>query len=146
MLRAAHGARRQLLARLGLADAALSSRTRVLAHSIGTGVGLEFAREAGAAEIVLVAPFTSLVDMARTVVGWPLCLLARDRWDNRARLQELALAPRRPVVRIYHGAADEVIPVRMGRALAASHPDWIRYEEWPATGHNDIWAPLLARL
>jgi hypothetical protein len=50
------------------------------------------------------------------------------------------------VVRIYHGAADEVIPVRMGRALAAAHPDWIRYEEWPGTGHNDIWAPLLARL
>jgi hypothetical protein len=146
MLGAARAARAQLLARLGLADGALASRTRVLAHSIGTGVGLEFAREAGAAEVVLVAPFTTLVDMARTVVGWPLCLLARDRWDNGARLRELALSPRRPVVRIYHGTADEVIPVRMGRRLAAPHSGWVRYEEWAAIGHNDVLAPLLDRL
>jgi pimeloyl-ACP methyl ester carboxylesterase len=146
MLRVAHAARGRLRTLLGVAEAALASRTRVLAHSIGAGVGLEFAREAGAAEVVLVAPFTTLVDMARSVVGWPLCLLARDRWDNAARLRELALSPARPAVRIYHGAADEVIPVRMGRALAAPHAGWVRYEEWPGVGHNDVFEPLLERL
>jgi pimeloyl-ACP methyl ester carboxylesterase len=143
MLRAARAARGQLRARLGVAEAALARRTRILAHSIGAGVGLEFAREAGAAEVILVAPFTTLVDMARSVVGWPLCLLARDRWDNAARLRELALSPQRPAVRIYHGTVDDVIPVRMGRALAAPHPDWVRYEEWPGIGHNDVFEPLL---
>jgi molybdopterin synthase catalytic subunit len=39
---------------------------------------------------VLVAPFTSLVEAARTRVGWPLCHLVLDRFDNRARLDALA--------------------------------------------------------
>lgn len=146
MLRTALAARERLLARLALPEAALRSRTRVLAHSIGSGVGLEFAIEAGARAVMLVSPFTTLVEEARTVVGWPLCLLVRDRWDNHARLRELLERADRPEVRIYHGADDDVIPVRMGRALAAAHPGFVRYEEWPGLGHNDVLDPLLERL
>jgi hypothetical protein len=146
MLRTALLAREALLARLGAPEASLRSRTRVLAHSLGTGVGLEFGMAAGARALVLVSPFTTLVEEARTVVGWPLCLLVRDRWDNRARLGELSERGDRPEVRIYHGAADDVIPARMGRALWAAHPDWIRHEEWPGVGHNDVLGRLLERL
>ena len=146
MLRTALRARERLLDRLGVAEASLRARTRVLAHSIGTGPGLEFAVAAGAHGVVLVSPFTTLVEEARTAVGWPLCLLVRDRWDNRARLRELAGRAEPPEVRIYHGAADDVIPVRMGRDLAAAHPGLVRYEEWAGRGHNDMLGPLLARL
>jgi len=146
MLRTALLARERLRAHLGAPEASFQGRTRVLAHSIGTGVGLEFAVEAGARALVLVSPFTTLVEEARTAVGWPLCLLVRDRWDNRARLRDLSERAERPEVRIFHGTADDVIPVRMGRGLAAAHPGWVRYEEWSGVGHNDVLDPLLERL
>jgi pimeloyl-ACP methyl ester carboxylesterase len=146
MLRSALAARERLMARLASPEPSLRERSRVLAHSIGTGVGLEFAVATRAPDLVLVAPFTTMQEEARTVVGWPLCLLLRDRWDNRARLQELSEHADRPRVRIYQGDRDEVIPVRMGRALAAGHPGWISFEEWPGVGHNDVLEPLLERL
>lgn len=109
-----------------------------LGHSLGSAVALEFASERPVETIVLIAPFTSLVDMAKTVVGWPLCYLAIDRFDNRARLRELAASPNRPSLTIFHGTADEVVPERMGRELAAMFPDWIDYRPVRNLDHNWI--------
>jgi pimeloyl-ACP methyl ester carboxylesterase len=96
----------------------------------------------GAAEFgvrggVLLAPFTSTMDMTSEVVGLPLGFLVTHRFDNRARLTELAeKGPGRLV--ILHGSDDEVIPVAMGRELAAAHPEWITFRELDGGRHNTL--------
>ena len=113
-------------------------RLAVMGHSIGTGVALEFAaRHPEVSRVVLVSPFTSLRDMARGVVGWPLCWLLRGNFDNRARLDELAARPKPPAVWIFHGDEDTMIPPAMGRALAAGHPNCTHFELVAGGNHDD---------
>ena len=135
---AALEARRALGRHLGIDDAALRARTHVIGHSMGAATALEFVARVGARELILFAPFTRLVDMARAAVGWPLCLLLLDRFDNGARLREIAAQPDRPVVRLRHGTADRTVPVDMSRALAGEFPGWIDYAERGGVGHNEI--------
>jgi len=131
-----------LAAHLGSTTADLSPRLRLLGQSLGCAAVLEFAGHHQVDRIVLISPFTRVVDMAKRMVGWPLCHLALDRFDNRARLAEIAAQPNRPDITLFHGDADEIVPVAMGRALAAVHPDWITYIEIPGGDHNSIW-PLI---
>src|SRR5262249_34280668 len=89
----------------------------------------------GLRKLVLCAPFTTMTAMAMRTVGWPLCYLNRHPYDNVARLASLLSAGAE--VRIFHGDADEVIPVRMSRELAALFPQ-IKYKEMPGSHHNEI--------
>jgi pimeloyl-ACP methyl ester carboxylesterase len=79
-----------------------------------------------------------MVEIARHMVGWPFCELVPDRYDNVARLDELRQRRPRPAVTILHGAADAVVPVQMGRSLAARYPDWIEYIEIPRATHRSL--------
>jgi pimeloyl-ACP methyl ester carboxylesterase len=125
-----------LAARLGVARADLEARCAVFGHSLGCAAALQYAAAHRVARIVLVSPFTSMLDMARRTVGWPLCQLLHHRFDNRARLAEIAATGAPPTV-IFHGTDDEVIPVAMGRDLASGFPA-IAYHEIPGADHNGI--------
>ena len=116
----------------------LDRRLNVLGHSIGCAVVLEFACRHPVHRVVLLAPFTSLRDMAQKRVGWPLCYLLLHNFDNRARLGQLAGRPEPPRVAIFHGKKDEVIPERMGRELANMYPKMIMFHEVPEASHNSI--------
>jgi pimeloyl-ACP methyl ester carboxylesterase len=122
--------------RMDLPD--LESRTNLLAFSIGTGTGLDFAARHPVRRVILLAPFTSLIDMARRTVGWPLCHLLLDRYDNAARLNELAARNPRPTVTLFHGQADEIIPFEMGKTLAVQHPDLIVFHPIRNVDHNSL--------
>lgn len=117
--------------------AELCPRLRLLCHSMGTGAGLDLAvrLEPAPKQIVLLAPYTSTYKMARLMFGRPLCWLLFDRFDNEARLNELAARNPRPHVTIVHGDRDQVIPVEMGRDLAAEHKGWIDYHELRNADH-----------
>ncbi len=125
--------------RLGLRREDLAGRLALMGHSLGAAAALELATaiEPPPRQLILVSPFTSLMAMARRTVGWPLAGLLLDRFDNQARLAELAGRSPRPSVTIIHGDSDEVIPVQMGRELAAEF-DWIDYIEIPRGDHNWI--------
>jgi pimeloyl-ACP methyl ester carboxylesterase len=83
------------------------------------------------------SPFTSTMAMARQVTGLPLGFLVRHRFDNSARLAELAAhGPGRVI--LLHGSQDEVIPAAMSRTLAASYPTLITHREIPGGHHNDL--------
>lgn len=107
-------------------------------HSLGAAAAFLAAEELSLSRVVVVAPFTSLTEMARLVVGWPYCLLNRHRYDNRQCLQKLAERGAR--VWIVHGEADEVVPVTMGRALAEAFPEVICFRAVADVHHNDIFA------
>lgn len=141
-----------LAARFNMTRAELASRTSLMCHSLGAAAGLELAvkLEPAPKKIILFAPFTSLYDMARKITFWPVCCMVLDRFDNRARLNELAARPTRPEVHIFHGSYDGLVPIDMGRELAAAHPEWIMFHEvekldhvWVIASSKYIWQPMM---
>lgn len=114
-----------------------SRRLRFFGHSLGAGACLIAASDFKIQRGVLLAPFTSTMDMTRQVIGVPLGLLVWHRFDNSARLAELASRGPGKVV-ILHGKNDEVIPVTMSRTLAAQQKGIIKLKEIPGGRHNDI--------
>jgi hypothetical protein len=118
--------------------ALLESNLNLLCQSIGCATGLNFAVHHPVDRIILLSPFTSLRDMARLAIGWPLCWLLIHNFDNSARLRELAARPNPPRVIIFHGDADTLVPITMGRQLAAMFPAMITFQSVPGAGHNTI--------
>ena len=108
-----------------------------LGHSLGAANALAFAAKHEVSRVVLISPFTSLRDMARRTVGWPLCYLLLDNYDNRARLLQITARKPMPRVEILHGSVDKLIPVAMGRELAELDAR-VRFREFAGMGHNDI--------
>ena len=87
---------------------------RIVAYgeSLGSGQAVRLAAARPVAAVVLEAPLTSTVDVARSTYFWlPLRLLIADKYDNERNIRSVA-AP----VLILHGEQDGVIPVEMGQA------------------------------
>lgn len=127
----------------------LGGHLGILGQSIGTGAALDLAVNVPVNRIILISPFTTLVEMARKVVGWPLNQLVLDRYNNRARLEELGQREVPPEVVIVHGSSDNIIPVEMGRELAESFPELVEYHEVKGGDHNyliDSARPLILSL
>lgn len=126
-----------LIRHLGTSQQELQPRTAVLGHSLGCAAALMTADDLNLRRGMLISPFTSMTDMGRIVLGWPLCYLNLHRFDNRQSLRHIASREGARIV-IFHGAEDEVIPVRMGRELAAAQPQMVTFHEIPNAHHNDI--------
>jgi fermentation-respiration switch protein FrsA (DUF1100 family) len=113
--------------------------------SLGTGVAVEMARRGRGAALVLVAPFTSIPDMAARIAPYlPVRALVGDRLDNLAKVPSLGV---RAAV-VVHGTDDEVIPFAMGERIAAALPG-ARFERVPGGHHMDCFLAddgLLARV
>jgi len=124
---------------------AVERSLNVLGYSLGAAVALELAIRYPTQHIVLLAPFTSIYDIASHMVVWPITALLRERFDNLQALTTLAQRPVPPAVTIVHGDADEIVPVAMGRTLAQSFPAMITYHELPGVTHHILEraAPLL---
>lgn len=107
-------------------------RLVLIGRSLGSGVATELAVRHPCALLVLISPYTSMVDMGRGLAGPAATLAVPDRYDNLSKITRVQC----PVV-ILHGTRDEVIPVEMGRALAAAAPG-ITFVEVPGASHNDF--------
>jgi pimeloyl-ACP methyl ester carboxylesterase len=116
-----------------------------VAHSIGCSAVLQHAvsllqqGHLAVHRIVLVSPFTTMVDMAKIALPLPIpgiSYLLRHQWDNVKRMRELGAAlgalhrndrnrnveaASRPRVKIkmaiIHGNSDEIVPVEMGQRV-----------------------------
>lgn len=118
-----------------------------VAHSIGCSAVLQHAvsllqqGHPTVHRIVLVSPFTTMVDMAKIALPLPIpgiSYLLRHQWDNVKRMRELGTAlgalhrngrnrnengeaasrPRSKVkMTIIHGNSDEIVPVEMGQRV-----------------------------
>lgn len=104
-------------------------------ESLGSGVATALAGNPVVRGVVLEAPFTSLVDIARRRYPiLPVRLLLADRYPNSDRIAGIG-AP----VLIVHGDRDTVIPVAHGRrlaALASSGP--VTLAVFEGADHNDL--------
>jgi uncharacterized protein len=82
--------------------------------SLGTGVAAEMTARGRGSALVLVAPYTSILDMATHFVPiLPARWLMDDRFETLAKAQEIRV----PTL-VFHGTKDEVVPYAMGRRVA----------------------------
>jgi uncharacterized protein len=121
---------------LGWTDAQLRERTRIFGHSLGCAVALIGAEEFSLQRGVLLAPFTSTMDMAREITGMNLGFLVTHRFDNHKILEQIAQQPRAHI-HLFHGLTDGVIPAAMSRQLHGLAPDRFPLSLRENCGHND---------
>ena len=108
----------------------------LLGYSLGSAAALLFAAPQPVQRIVLLAPFTSMMDMAQLRFGSPLCKLLTHRYNNLQRIYEILQRPFTPLITIIHGEEDEVVPVYMSRRIASLFPG-VGYLE-VAASHNNL--------
>lgn len=113
-------------------------------RSIGTGVAVEMARRGHGARMVLLSPYTSIVELGQRAMPFlPVRLLMRDRFLSEEKAPGISI----PVF-IVHGEEDEIIPVEMGRRLGQRFPR-ATVVTVPGAHHNDLdvtGEPLLSRI
>ena len=104
-------------------------------ESLGSGVAVELASQGAGHVLVLESPFTSLVDAAASRYPiFPVRWLMRDRFDSLSKISKVAV----PLL-IFHGGADAIIPVSLGRTLfeKANEPkEGVFIQE---AGHNNLY-------
>ena len=85
------------------------------------------------AALILTSTFVSLPRTVAWHYPWlPFRYLLLDRWPSIDRIGEVS-AP----VTVFHGTADEIVPLEHGRELADALSG-ARFVELPGAGHNDI--------
>ena len=110
----------------------------VFGHSLGGAAALQFAARNKVRKIVLVSTFTTMDEMVQRQIRFPLGHLLQHRFDNLGFLKSILLQNPVPEICIFHGAIDEIIPPKMGQALAELDPGRIHYCEIPGANHNEI--------
>jgi pimeloyl-ACP methyl ester carboxylesterase len=110
----------------------------VLGHSLGGAAALQFSAKHPVRKILVVSTFTTVDDMVRAQIHISLGRLLRHRFDNVTSLKAILSQNQAPEIYIFHGEADEVIPLKMGRALAQLDPSRIKFVEIPGARHNDV--------
>lgn len=122
---------------VGWGDNPDAKRLRFFGHSLGCAACLIAASEFKIQRGVLIAPFTSTMDMSQVKTHMPLGFIIWHRFDNSARLAELAARGPGQVI-IFHGTRDHVIPISMSRELAAQQKQIVQLREVPGGHHNGI--------
>jgi fermentation-respiration switch protein FrsA (DUF1100 family) len=103
-------------------------------ESLGSGQAVRLAAARPVAAVVLEAPLTSTVDVARGTDFWlPLGLLISDKYDNERNIRSITV----PVL-VLHGEQDAVIPVEMGWRVYRAANDPKRIALFPQGTHEDL--------
>lgn len=106
-------------------------------ESLGSGVAARLATERKAAGLVLEAPYTSIVDMAKLAYPYlPAQWFLTDRYETDKVLPQVHV----PVL-ILHGAQDGLIPIRMGEALLEIANPPKALVAFPDGAHSNLYAP-----
>jgi fermentation-respiration switch protein FrsA (DUF1100 family) len=104
-------------------------------ESLGTAVAVQMAVERPSHAVVLEAPLTSAVDIARRRFPiYPAGVMLRDRYDSIAKIGRVT-AP----VLIVHGERDEIVPVEQGHRLLEAANKVKEGIFLPEAGHNDLY-------
>ena len=116
------------------------TRVFVVGESIGSGAAAYHTALAPPEKLLLIAPFTTLPDVARTHFWYyPAGLLVQNAFDNPALLSDYAGS-----VTIIHGTNDRVIPHKLGQALYESLPAENKaFVSIPDHGHNNLFRSQL---
>lgn len=110
-------------------------------ESLGTGVAVQLAAEHPVKAMMLRSPYTSIAEVAAIQLPYlGARWLVRDRFDSLAKIGR-----NKAPLFVFHGDADSLIPIALGRQLfdaAADPKTWLTV---PGTGHNDVQTPEAER-
>ena len=113
-------------------------RIVLVGESLGTGPAVLTAARAPVAAVILEAPFSAAVDVARRAYPWlPVGLLMKDQFRSRDHVAAI----RAPLL-ILHGEADRVIPQGFGRRLFAAARDPKTFLSLGPVGHEALFSPV----
>ncbi len=105
----------------------------IYGESLGTGVAVQVAAEKRVRGVVLDAPYTSMVDLARLHHPFiPGRWFMTDRYETRRHIAKVA-AP----LLVIHGEKDHIVPIEMGREIHALAQSPKTLRTFPAAGHDD---------
>jgi uncharacterized protein len=110
----------------------------VFGHSLGGAAALQFAVNRPVRRIILISTFTSMDDLVRKQIGFSLGPLLQHRFESRSLLRTILAENRVAEISIIHGKLDEIVPLRMGAALAQLDLSRIKFVAVPGAAHNNI--------
>jgi hypothetical protein len=115
-----------------------ADRIVLLGESLGTGPAVMTAARNQVAGLVLEAPYSAAVDIARSAYPWlPVGLLMKDQFRSRDHIAEV----RAPLL-ILHGADDRVIPQGSGKRLFDAAREPKTFVSLGSVGHEALFSPV----
>lgn len=106
----------------------------LLAHSLGTGVATQMAREFKVGAVILMAPFLSIPKVAQIHYPlFPVQPLVQDRYASDEKISGIH-AP----LLIIHGEDDRLVPISQGRGLFELANEPKKFVSLPNRRHSDI--------
>ena len=102
-------------------------------YSLGSGLASYLAANNRPRQLVLLAPYLSMVDMKDRIAPFLPDFLLKYHLTNDAYLQKAGLP-----ITIFHGEADDVIPVESSRKLKALKPNGIHLVTMNGVGHRGV--------
>jgi fermentation-respiration switch protein FrsA (DUF1100 family) len=112
-------------------------RIVLVGESLGTGPAVQLAAANPVGAVVLEAPYSAAVDLARAAYPWlPVGLLMKDQFRSRDHIG----AVRAPVL-ILHGEKDRVIPPGFGKRLYEAAQDPKAFLSLGPVGHEALFDP-----
>ena len=107
-------------------------------ESLGSGVAVQMATEFPISGLVLISPYTSIMEVASMHYPWaPTHFILRDRFNSIAKIKHIHVP-----IYIAHGTTDHVVPTKLGQRLftKANSPKELKLFE--GIGHNNFPAEL----
>lgn len=110
----------------------------VLGESLGSGVASWLANNAEISKIILVSPFTSLVEVGKHHYFFlPVDALTPDRFESDLTLADVGVNKATPLL-IIHGTKDEVVPYSLGEKLFRAYAGPKEFLSLEGYGHNNL--------
>ena len=106
----------------------------IFGESIGSSVAVQLAATVDAKGLVLEAPMSSAVDVAREHYPWLLAaFLMRDSYRSIDYIERIDM----PML-VIHGEEDRIIPMKLGQRLFDRAREPKKFVGIPGAGHNDL--------
>lgn len=105
----------------------------VLGYSLGTSMASYLAANNNPARLILVAPFTSMIDIKNRYAWFMPDFLLKYPLDNTSRIAKVSCP-----IHIVHGTDDELIPFSMSEELESLNPDRIELVEAKGESHRSV--------
>jgi fermentation-respiration switch protein FrsA (DUF1100 family) len=109
-------------------------RIYIYGRSLGSAVATRTAADHDIAGLILESPFTSARGMATLHYRIFPLFLVHLQLDNLATILRVHC----PVL-VFHGTADRLVPIEMGRRVAAAAPGPVEFVMIEGAGHNDTY-------
>lgn len=107
----------------------------LIGYSLGSGVAAEMARHQRCRALLLIAPVTSIPDIAGIYAPvLPISVLIEDRFDTLAKASEITVP-----TTIIHGTRDEIVPFEHGKRIARALP-FVTFLKIDGGHHSDLFA------